>query len=232
MQIMVLLEIISIGLIFAGLTFAGVIILSFSVLYGIYILFLNKKSTKSENRKYIFTYNAIMNERLNKIIESGIISGDFYLSNRIISEKRNGIENLSLRNVLYENLSSLKRKGKLMYVNSGSGISEILSYAYKNDCIVVFANEKISKKILQMFSIKVIDLELLRGRESMTYKKGDIVSINVTSKVEDGFWGTVNHNERVFLKDLTLSENSVIEGEVENILDISGEKIIYAKKKY
>ena len=232
MLTVLLLEIVSIGLIFGRLTSAGVILLSVSVLYGVYVILNQKKSVKAENQKYIFTNNAIMNENLSRIIDHGIISGEFFLSNKIISDKRNGAGDLSANNILFENLSSLKRKGKILYVNSGNGISEILSYAYKNDCIVISSNENISKKILQMFSVKVIDIGFLKKRESDTYRKGDIISVNVTSKTEDGFWGTINRNERVFLHDMTLTENTVIEGEVEKVLDISGEKTIYAKKKY
>lgn len=226
-----LLEIISIGIILLDFSLAAVILLSVSVAYGIYYLFTKKSKVKDESHKYIFTYNAIMNDNLSNIIEHNIIQGEFFLSNKIISEKKTAGGDMSLNDILFENLAILKSRGKLQYVNSGSGISEILSYAYKNNCTVVSSNENISKKILQMFSVKVIDIGFLKKRRTPVYKKGDRIKVLVMTKSEDGYWGTINHDERVFLGDFNLAENSLINAEVEKILEISGEKTIYAKKK-
>ncbi|MGE3063264.1 MAG: hypothetical protein AB7T10_06475 [bacterium] len=231
MQIVLLLEIVSIGLIFGGLEAPGIILLSFSVLYGIYFLFKGKKKESPEAHKYIFTYNAIMNENLSQIVEHGIIEGDFYVSTKIVSDKRSSDRDFTKNDILFDNLSALKKNGRLMYVNSGSNISEILSYAYKNDCSVVSSNENISKKILQIFSVKVIDIGFLKKSYDINYRKGDILTVYVAKKTEEGFRGLEAKTANVILDDMSLTENTFIEAEVEKVLEISGEKTIYANKR-
>jgi len=228
---MLLLEIVSIGIIFAGAVRWGVILLALSVLYGVYLLLTGKKKEKPETNKYIFTHNALMNGKLSDIIEHNIISGEFFVSTRIVSEQKNRREPATGNDFLFENLSSLKRRGRLMYVNSGSSISEILAYAYRNECAVVSSNEHISKKILQVFSVKVIDIGFLARRRGGDYRKGEEIKVFVESRSDEGFTGRVAGEEKVVVYDLNLAESTLIDAEVEKVLEISGEKTIYAKKK-
>ncbi|MDD3803042.1 MAG: hypothetical protein PHW02_01480 [bacterium] len=231
MQAIILLDIVSIGLIFGGLEKAGVILLSASVIYGVFYMISAKKREPAEVSKYIFTYNAIMNENLSRIVEHNIISGDFYVSTKIASDKKGGVGDYSGNDILFDNLTALKKKGKLMYVNSGGSITEILSYAYKNECSVVSSNENISKKILQIFSVRVVDIGFLEKSSDRSKKSGDEITVYVTKRTEEGYKGIEAERENVVMSDSGLEENSFTRASVEKVLEISGEKTLYAKKK-
>ena len=96
---------------------------------------------------------------------------------------------------------------------------------------MVSSNENISKKILQIFSVRVVDIGFLEKSSDRSKKSGDEITVYVTKRTEEGYKGIEAERENVVMSDSGLEENSFTRASVEKVLEISGEKTLYAKKK-
>lgn len=227
----IIIQIISLTLLIIHFYTVGIILLSISILIQLYML-IPKRNGKKDVNKYIITYQALNDENLKKLIEHNLLKGEFFVSKRIVSDSKEKKNQANRADILFNNLSVLRKKAHINYVESGHTFSDILSYAYKNECIVISSGESVSRNISKIFNVSVIDIGFLKAETQKKIETGSVLKVYAYDKNEDGVFALLDSNTKVCIKDSHIESGQFVEVTVENILEMPGEKVIYAREKH
>lgn len=226
MIVELLLIIISIILLIFDLKIVVIVLLLLLFVYSINN-FLKKDNRTNNHKKYFITSSSLSNKLLYNLLSANVLEGEFFIQSK---EKIDNYNEYTLKTI-----QLLKKKGTIFYSNVDNRISDILSYSYKNNLILIVTEEKISKNLLNMFNIKIIDLSSFENKKDEK-QKGLKFKVKVIEKTEDGYYcKRIDQKEVIiFLKDgeYPLNEDEELDVEVENIFESPQKRIIYVRRIY
>ncbi|MEJ5307020.1 MAG: hypothetical protein WHT27_01810 [candidate division WOR-3 bacterium] len=221
-----LLIVVSIILLIFHLEIFATVLLLLLFLSKIY-LFLKKENRTNNHKKYFITSSSLSNKLLYDLLSANVLEGEFFIPSK---ENIDNYNEFTLKTIQF-----LKKKGTIFYSNVDNRISDILSYSYKNNLILIITEEKIPKNLLKMFNIKIIDLSSFENKKDEEYK-GLRFKVKMMEKTEDGYYcKRIDQKEVIiFLKDgeYPLNEEEELDVEVESIFESPQKRIIYVRRIY
>ncbi|MDI6700272.1 MAG: hypothetical protein QME48_03470 [bacterium] len=218
--------IVSIVLLVFHLEFFVIILLSLLFIHRIFVT-LKKENKPNIHKKYFITPSSLSSKLLTELLNSNVLEGEFHILSKASVNNQN---ELTLKNI-----RMMKKKGNIIYSNIENRITDILSYSYKNNLILIVNEEKIPKNLIKMFNIRIIDISSIL-EEKKEELRGRKLKVEITEKVEDGYYCKRKDLKDViiFLKngEYPLNIGEEIDVEVENIFETPQKRIIYVKRSY
>lgn len=221
-----LLIIISVIFLILNLKILATVLLLLLFAFKIY-LFLKKENKTNNHKKYFITSSSLSNRLLYDLLSANVLEGEFFIPSK---------ESIDIYNEFtLKTIQLLKKKGTIFYSSVDNRISDILSYSYKNNLILIISEEKIPKNLLKMFNIKIMDLSSFENKQEQEYK-GLRFKVKVIEKTEDGYYcKRIDQKEVIiFLKDgeYPLNEDEELDVEVESIFESPEKRIVYVRRIY
>uniref|UniRef100_A0A7C3J5D1 Uncharacterized protein n=1 Tax=candidate division WOR-3 bacterium TaxID=2052148 RepID=A0A7C3J5D1_UNCW3 len=218
--------IVSIILLVFHLEFFVIILLSLLFIHRIFVT-LKKDNKPNIHKKYFITPSSLSSKLLSELLNSNVLEGEFHILSKESIDSHNEFT--------LKNIQILKKKGNVIYSNIQNRITDILSYSYKNNLILIVFEEKIPKNLMKMFNIKIIDLSFVEEEKKEDLKSMKL-KVKITEKVEDGYYCKRKDLKDVilFLKngEYPLNIGEEIDVEVENIFETPQKRIIYVRRSY
>ncbi len=194
---------------------------------GILITLFSNRANKSakvnksdEENNIVLTSTALRKHPISVLIQSRSITGNFLVSKSFIDSmiKSAGDSGLPSDYALM-NIEFLKRNMILKEINCEDNITSYFKYAFDNNHMLIFSEEKASENLLKIFKVKSINLGILLA-DNKQYKKGEYVHYVVIKNQQNEVQGVITENVHVFLKSSRAVHGNIYRGRIENVLQI------------
>lgn len=211
----------------AGLCAAGLIML-------LYISM--RKKTIEHSGMYVLSSNAVSNNMLRNIIESGIIRGRFLIStvliDKLVNDTKKGKKNF-YNTIKMDNISFIQMNADMSKIECDYKIPSLFKYAYENGATVILSGESVSKNISKLFNVRTIDISRIKTDRSDTYRTGEKIRF-VIERLDNGRCSGRLIDRTLVYSDCSESavQNSICEGYVDSVITIDNQRVIITKKEY
>lgn len=211
----------------AGICLLGVIV--------VLILKLRPKEMNHNEGLYVLTSNAVSNDMLRSIIESGIINGRFLISNvlieKLVNDTKKGKKNF-YNKIKMDNISYIQMNADMEKIDTDYKIPALFKYAYENAATVVLSGESVSKNISKLFNVRTIDISRIRADRAANHRQGEKIKF-VIERMENGRCSGRLIDRTLVYADCpqNAKQNDICEANVDSVITIDNQRVIITKKE-